>query len=120
MAASAQVNSRMQHVISTPSNGTGYIDFGVNIFLDMGIGADDCCGLASRLLEHHRTSLCKENFRKQLMHLHDNGCKGSSQGRISINESTVLNTYSALFCFLLLLDMPAPCSDLNASSVNAF
>jgi hypothetical protein len=53
MAASAQVNSRMQHVISTPYNGTGYIDFGVNIFLDMGIGADDCCGLASRLLEQH-------------------------------------------------------------------
>jgi hypothetical protein len=52
-AASAQVNSGMQHAISTPSNGTGHIDFDSNIFLDMDIGADGGCGLASRLSERH-------------------------------------------------------------------
>jgi hypothetical protein len=86
MAVSAQVNSRMQHVISTPCNGTGYIDFDFNIFLDMGIGVDDCCGLASRLLEQHGwqgtswNKVCKEHTFKALV------VQGTFQEKIDVSS----------------------------------
>jgi hypothetical protein len=71
-AASAQVNSGMQHMISISSNGTGHIDFNIisshhininsNIFLDMDIGADGY-GTYMAGKEHHGTNFCKEHSR---------------------------------------------------------
>jgi hypothetical protein len=87
-AASAQINSGMKH-----------IDFDSNIFLDVDIG-------------------CARNIIWKDQYLHDNGCKESSHGWVSINESTILNTHSSLLCFLLL-GTPAARYGLNVSSVNA-